>query len=366
MPTIPERVLSLIDESGLSRRDFGKQVGLDESKMSKSLSGARRFSSVDLARIAEFSRVTVDWLITGEETPLTVAARTTTGEAGEALAAARSLLTLRSDVASLGYLQGWSPIAMPAESLRYAVYGRDAAANALARLDERGFRILDEDLAAVIEGSFGVDVTVVEAGQGCDGLAASSDEAKLIVLATSQIPSRQRFTAAHELGHLLAGDDQGVHLDKDVYSPLQAKDPSEARANAFAAAFLMPEAILSDAVGPGFDEAAFAALACHLLVTPTALAIRLRDLRMIDSGLCDRLRSLSAGRAAGLAGKTEELARRVAEALRPRAPGLLLRDTYAAYVEGRATLRPYATLLGADVESLRLALESESEGPDAT
>ena len=121
-------------------------------------------------------------------------------------------------------------------------------------------------------------------------------DAKLIVLGTSQIPARQRFTLAHELGHLLAGDDQGVHLDRDIYDKAQAKDPSEMRANSFASAFLMPEDILREAVGPrGLTEPGFAALACDLKVTPSALAFRLKDLRLIDSGTCDRYRSAVRG-----------------------------------------------------------------------
>jgi hypothetical protein len=49
MQEIADRVLRLIEASGLSRRAFGQRIGLDDSKLSKSLSGARRFSSLDLA-----------------------------------------------------------------------------------------------------------------------------------------------------------------------------------------------------------------------------------------------------------------------------------------------------------------------------
>ena len=213
------------------------------------------------------------------------------------------------------------------------------------------------------EDVFGADVAVVVLDAGFDGLAASSDDAKLIVLGTSQVPARQRFTLAHELGHLLAGDDQGVHLDRDIYDRAQAKDPSEMRANSFASAFLMPEDVLRAAVGPdGLTEPGFAALACDLKVTPSALAFRLRDLRLIDSGRCDRYKSLSAAKAATIAGRGEELAQRVALANAPRPPGLLVRDAYAAYETGATTLRPYANLLGVDVDELRQSLESEQGG----
>jgi Zn-dependent peptidase ImmA (M78 family)/transcriptional regulator with XRE-family HTH domain len=360
MQGIPGRVLSLIESSGLSRRAFAHEIGLDDSKLSKSLSGTRRFSSLDLARIADRWNVTVDWLVTGEEQPLAIAARTTSGDARTALEAAKRYSTMRGDLASLGWPQPWRSVPLNAVNGTYAEQGRALAREALALMSRAGRSVDDADLPGVTEEVFGADVAVVALDTGFDGLAASSNDAKLIVLGTSQVPARQRFTLAHELAHLFAGDDQGVHLDRDVYDKAQAKDPSEMRANSFASAFLMPEEVLRAAVGPhGLTESGFATLACDLKVTPSALAFRLRDLRLIDSGTCDRYRSLSAARAATITGRGEELARRLALASTPRLPGLLVRDAYAAYETGATTLRPYANLLGVDLDELRQALESE-------
>lgn len=363
--SIAERVLDLIKASGLSRRAFGERIGLDESKMSKSLSGARRFSSVDLARIAELCHVTVDWLITGEVSSLAMAARTTGGSATAAINAARQYSTLRVDMASLGYPQPWRPVPV-SRGGGYTDEGRRLAQEALARVAEAGRSIVTDNLANVIEAVFGADIAIVELGTGFDGLATSSEHAKLIVLATSHLPARQRFTLAHELAHLLADDDQNVHLDQNVYDREQVKDRSEKRANAFAAAFLMPEPVLRDAADThGFTDAGFAALACDLTVTPSALAYRLLQLRLIDAGTCDRLKSLTAAKAASMAGRGEWFAHLITEAARPRPPGLLVRDTYAAYQSGAATLRPCASLLGVDVDQLRRAIELEQETHDA-
>lgn len=367
MSSVPERVLSLIEASGLTRRDFGQRVGLDESKMSKSLSGARRFSSVDLARIAEMSQVTVDWLLTGEEPPLAIAARTTGGNAGAALKAAKRYSTLRTDMASLGYPQPWQPRVQRLSESGDAEQGRSLAREALTQVGETGHTVAIGNLAALVEEVFGVDVAVVELGTGFDGLAAASEQVKLIVLATSHVPARQRFTLAHELGHLLAGDDQDIHLDRDVYNKAQSKDPSEMRANAFASAFLMPDDLLRIAVGStGLTETAFATLTCNLMVTPSALAYRLLHLRLIDAGTCERYKAITGAQAATMVGRGEEFARRVAKAATPRPPGLLVRDTFAAYQSGAATLRPYANLLGGDVDELRDALESEHGTPDVS
>ncbi len=353
--------------SDLSRHAFAQQIGLDDSKLSQSMSGARRFSSLDLARIAELCHVTVDWLITGEERPLAVAARTTSGDAGAALDAAKHYSTLREDMASLGYRQPWRPMTAGLGAGGYVEQGRQLAQDALVRVSQAGRSISDGNLLVLTEEVFGVDVAVVELGTGFDGLAVSSDDVKLIILATSHVPARQRFTLAHELGHLLAGDDQDIHLDRDIFDKSQAKDPSEMRANAFASAFLMPENTLRDAVGAtGLTEQTFAALSCELMVTPSALAYRLLHLRLIDAGSCDRYKAITAAKASIMIGLGEQFAQRVAEASTPRPPGLLVRDTFAAYESGTATLRPYANLLGTDVDDLRQALESEHGTPDAS
>ncbi|MGH3796689.1 MAG: helix-turn-helix domain-containing protein [Pseudonocardiaceae bacterium] len=361
-------MLGLIEASGLSRHAFAQRIGLDDSKLSESMSGARRFSSLDLARIAELCQVTVDWLITGEEPPLAVAARTTSGDAGAVLAAAKRYSTLREDMASLGYRQPWRPMTAGLGGTGgYIAQGRRLAQEALARVSQAGRSTSDGNLLVLTEDVFGVDVAVVELGTGFDGLAASSDDVKLIILATSHVPARQRFTLAHELGHLLAGDDQDVHLDRDIFDKSQAKDPSEMRANAFASAFLMPENTLRDAVGStGLTEQTFAALSCELMVTPSALAYRLLHLRLIDAGSCDRYNAITAAKAAITIGLGEQFAQWVAEAGTPRPPGLLVRDTFAAYESGMATLRPYANLLGTDVDDLRQALESEHGTHDAS
>ncbi|MFC0864941.1 helix-turn-helix domain-containing protein [Sphaerimonospora cavernae] len=366
MPSITDRVRDLIEAAGLSQHAFAQRIGLDDSKMSKSLSGARRFSSLDLARIAEEYHVSVDWLITGEEPALAVAARTTSGLAGEALTIARRYSTMRSDLSTLGYGQPWRPFVVSSGSGSYKERGQKLAELAHAKLREANCSIFGGDLAAVVEDVFGVDVAIVQLGEGLDGLAVSSEEVKLIVLATSHIPARQRFTLAHELGHLLAGDDQDIHLDRDIFDKAQSKDPTEMQANAFASAFLMPKDLLRARLRKGvLNQQTFADMVCDLQVSPSALAFRLKELRIIDAGGCDQYKTMTGVDAAKLAGRGEWFARWVTTTGTPRPPGILLRDTYAAYETGAATLRPYANLLGADVDELRDALESEQGTPSA-
>ena len=364
MSSPAERVRGLIRVSGKSQHEFAVAIGLDDPKLSKSLSGARRFSSIDLARVAELCNVTVDWLITGEEPEVAVAARTTGGSAKDALAEARRLSVLRSDLAALGFPEPWRPLPAPVTGGLAVDQGKRLATAALERIAAEDLDL--NDLPGTIEQAFGADVALLELAGGFDGLAVASDTAHLIIAATTHVPARQRFTLAHELGHLLLGDDHGVHLDKDIFEKAQQRDLTEARANAFAAAFLMPEELLRSAVGRrALIEADFAKLAYRLMVSPSTLAYRLLSLRLIDSGSCHRFAAISAAAAARTAGQTAEWARQVDRAATPRRPGLLLRDTYRAYETGTATLRPYANLLGADVDELRSAMEADAGAIEA-
>lgn len=358
MNTPEDRVRQVIADSGKSQGEFAADVGLDPSKMSKSLSGARRFSSLDLARIAEIGQVSVDWLLSGEEPSLTTAARAAAGSSSElAVTEATRLVELRASATRLGYPQPWQPLPVRTGSSGAANQGRALAKEALARMTSLDLGPVVVDLADVIEQAFGVDVCLTRLGDQFDGLAASTAEAKVVVAGLTPVALRQRFTVAHELGHLLAGDDQGIHTDQDIYSPDSRGGDSEVRANNFAASFLMPEAELRSSVGSHFDEAAFAALAMRLMVTPSALAIRLETLRLIDGMKKEKWRTLSAKQAARLAGAQAQLAAVTAYSTEPRGPGLLTRDLFTAYLDEKTTLRPYASLVGVDTATLRDELE---------
>lgn len=359
MTNTTERVRELVERSGGSQREFAERVGLDNAKMSKSLNGVRRFTSLDLARIAEAGGVTVDWLLGADEPAVAMAARAATGTSNaRALAEAKRLSDHRADVSYLGYRQPWRQVAFAVGSGRYVDQGQRLATAARTWFERAAVDPLAPDLAGAVERAFGIDVSVTDLGPAFDGLAVSNDETKLILVSQSALPWRQRFTIAHELAHILAGDDQGVHLDVDVLD--RRGDLSEGRANAFAAALLMPEETLRNAVGrTGVDDESFAQLACRLRVSPSALAYRLKSMRLVDAGACDRFASLTAQSAAEIAGASAAFAADVAEASRSRPPGLLARDTYAAYIDGKATLRPYANLIGSDVDSLRVALERD-------
>lgn len=71
----------------------------------------------------------------------------------------------------------------------------------------------------------------------------------IIGVNASHHPNRQRFTIAHEIGHLVLHEQENFFVDRlfrrDAKSS-EAVDPIEIEANKFAAALIMPEDFLRD------------------------------------------------------------------------------------------------------------------------
>ncbi|MFG2578370.1 TetR family transcriptional regulator C-terminal domain-containing protein [Streptomyces malaysiensis] len=60
---VAERVRQVIGEAGCTQREFARRVVMDPSKLSRSLSGSRRFTVAELARIADAGNVDAGWLL---------------------------------------------------------------------------------------------------------------------------------------------------------------------------------------------------------------------------------------------------------------------------------------------------------------
>jgi Zn-dependent peptidase ImmA (M78 family) len=111
---------------------------------------------------------------------------------------------------------------------------------------------------------------------------------------TSHSPARQKFTIAHELGHLLLHDQEQLHVDHGFRVRLrsdlssQGTDEAEQEANFFAASLLMPkEFIERDLADKEFveifdDDDFLPGLARKYGVSTQALAIRLKTLGYIQ------------------------------------------------------------------------------------
>jgi len=82
------------------------------------------------------------------------------------------------------------------------------------------------------------------------GLIVRKAGVTVVAVAKEQARTRQRFTIAHEIGHLVMHEPTEIHVDKNFSVLLRSTRSSEAvdvlemEANAFAAALLMPERLL--------------------------------------------------------------------------------------------------------------------------
>jgi Zn-dependent peptidase ImmA (M78 family) len=114
------------------------------------------------------------------------------------------------------------------------------------------------------------------------------DGTAVIGVNSMEAPTRQRFTIAHELGHLLLHKDEDLHVDERFPIAFrnpkssQAIDDKEIEANQFAAELLMPEEfILKDLKGKDLDiedDDLVAELAAKYEVSTQAMTIRLSRL----------------------------------------------------------------------------------------
>ncbi|MFJ9242928.1 ImmA/IrrE family metallo-endopeptidase [Streptomyces sp. NPDC101776] len=359
-----------MSEASANQGAFAEAIGLAPDKLSKSLSGVRRFTSLDLARIAELGNTTVDWLLTGRE-PLrpAIAARTSASAVGEhghgrlqdlveRFTTAHEVLDLLDLAPELPELPSVRP-----DLRRYVDQGVALADDALARLAAAGMPAIGgldtADLLQAVERAFGVDVAKIRLPEGIDGAAWQADGFRLIMIARTEVPTRQRFTLAHELGHILARDAQDL-LTETHLSPGHQKDLTEVRANVFAANFLMPRSEISAAGREnGVTDEQLTALVVHFQVSPSALAARLGQLGVIARETADRLRGLTTRGCHWLIGQNDLFEARVTWSRANRLPFRPAQLLYEAYLAGDTTLRPLAAYTGTDVGTLREALEPE-------
>jgi transcriptional regulator with XRE-family HTH domain len=62
---IIDRVNHVIGASGLTQKGFAEKIGMDPTKLSKSLNLHREFATAELCAIATLAAVSLDWLIRG-------------------------------------------------------------------------------------------------------------------------------------------------------------------------------------------------------------------------------------------------------------------------------------------------------------
>lgn len=156
-----------------------------------------------------------------------------------------------------------------AENVRQAVWeGRGFPVDPVTVARDLGVTVLETDLPDGVSGAL-----IKEAGKD-----------PVIVLHSSDSWNRKRFTCAHELGHYMErveSDDKATeydYVDLRDSSSASGTCPHERFANAFAAALLMPEAVVLSLHRAGKSHMQ---MAMYFGVSNEALKNRLSTLHLI-------------------------------------------------------------------------------------
>ncbi|MGH3475981.1 MAG: helix-turn-helix domain-containing protein [Pseudonocardiaceae bacterium] len=353
------RVREAIAASGRTQAGFARSIDLDPTKLSKALAGTRRFTPLELALIAEQGRRSVDWLLYGASERPSLAARAQEADVSDvvqkACARAEELDEVYTTLAAAGCVRQVPALPSIRLSGRLIDQGAVLATGALEFVASSGVGASEErcdGLPEMIERVFGVDVGIEALPPGFDGLSWSRNGFRLILVSNSGSWTRQQFTLAHELGHILAGDAQDLRVDVDVMSSAVRLADTEMRANSFAASFLMPERDVKASSAGNVDEDSFARLVGRLGVSPSALSWRLLNLGLIGDDERARLGTLTLRACAVRGGWLERYRARTRDQSEVRRPGLLSHNVLEAFETGRVSARVAARVLEIQPETL--------------
>jgi len=162
---------------------------------------------------------------------------------------------------------------------------REAALELISRHGIKAAPVSIERIAK----SLGIRLEYAPLDAELSGLACVKDGVPIVGVNTLHAPNRQRFTIAHEIGHLQLHRTElegSVHVDRGSLrrDALAAAgvDAKEIEANRFAAELLMPAEFLKAALGDRSidieDDEAVAALAKRFRVSEAAMRFRLSSL----------------------------------------------------------------------------------------
>jgi Zn-dependent peptidase ImmA (M78 family)/transcriptional regulator with XRE-family HTH domain len=370
------RIAALREARGMTGEELGAALGLSRSQISKIEHGTRRLDVSEIAQIADVFEVTLAEVLGVERSgSLALAARVMTAPPADGtLPARRRMRQLLEAEASLAAATGLRASRLTASGRDVLAVIRDQGfpsgrvpwqdGEQLADTVRRGLglgRAPVADIAELAEQHFGIDVLAWPAGTAVSGLCAHGEGVAMMVVSTGFPRGHQRFTAAHELAHHLLLDPREIVIDADLY----ASTPAEKRANAFAAALLMPADGLRDVVAGGpVDETALAGLMRHFGVSYSALVYRLASssvglltARARDAWLAEPVHAVL--RAANDPAPAELTTADESKRIPPR----LWRAAQAGYQTGRVGIGTLAALADEDAEQLFVRLAADGVRP---
>ncbi|MEU7713957.1 helix-turn-helix domain-containing protein [Micromonospora chalcea] len=272
--TVGEQVRQARLGVGLSQVELATRIGLDRTMIAKVEAGARRVDALELVRLAAALDVTIDYLL--HRGPAVISHRTDLLAEDENVESARR--SQRLDIAlsawlgdvrqmiELGTLRPNGPTRYPGQ------VESEADARTAARWLREAHRLGEEPITTLMEFSERCGQYVLVINLPGDGASLIDGDIAVAVVSAKGDPGRRRATAAHELGHLVLGDeyssDLAVHL---------SRADRESMINAFAAELLLPLAAFSGPVPDGNPREQIIRLAATYR-TSWSLALRQAEL----------------------------------------------------------------------------------------
>lgn len=246
---IGQRLRLARNERRITQDAAGTALDLPRSAVSLMESGQRQISTLELSRLADLYGRPVEWFIspnvpTEEEDPVVALFRMEPSLKSDLVQTQAShCIQLFREGASLARLLGRETaavlprydLAIP-RSTGFAI----AQGQSVADQERRRLGLGAAPVRSIPEliGSQGIWASAMRLPEEMSGLFLRSAEFGMGILVNIRhSPVRRRFSYAHEYGHALMDRDQPA----SVTSIHNSKNSSEQRANAFAAAFLMPE-----------------------------------------------------------------------------------------------------------------------------
>lgn len=347
--SIGERVRDSRASMGLSQQDLADRVGLERSMISKLEKGARRVDAMELTAIARALEYPVTHFLS--PTPEVVSRRAAIAEAEELSesTAARGAYRNEAELAQwlrdvrqlieLGTLNP-RPLALYPHRVTDLDSARDAARWLRTRLGLGDAPI--ESVADVCE-SAGQFLAV--APLTSDGASLVDGDVAVAVIRLDQEPGRRRSTAAHELGHMVLGDEYSNDLG--VHTP---REERERAVEVFAAELLLPSGQLDQVLAASDEESrrhALVRLAAEYRVSWSLAIAQLRRSGRLDGGELRQLR--------GRVPTEIELREAVGWKPQPDLASIRVSPRYSSAVV--AALREYAITPARAVEMMRGQIE---------
>ncbi|MEV0583164.1 XRE family transcriptional regulator [Nonomuraea sp. NPDC050310] len=371
LKTVGQRVRAERERAGLNQRELAAQTGLSQPTLARIELGTRtKVTIAELDTVAAALGIPLADLTRGNpvRSRARVAARIGRPDdeaATVAIQQAMDILVLddRLDRLVAPYTPPPRPdLPLPDASLPAETQGRMLAEAVRHLLDLGGAPLSDPGELA--ERLTGADTAVLDFPAGVDGLTVIDPDRRVVLIAIGSraVAERQRFTFAHELGHLLFGD--GAHSD----AVTACRTPAEVRCDAFARHLLAPQDGIRAWLAPTgrpLAERDCALLARHFGVSLMVILIQLRQLGLLTDAQVETLRGPSGAHLARRYGWGAQYDREQENARVRRPPRRVLERATTAYRAGRLGIRALAAIEARDVAELAAGLAEAGINPDS-